>query len=262
MRRLLLFTFIILMTSTAYAGVKIRMDTRQEGADSIQSGWIYAEGPNWLRIDVDIDESTGEPTNSMIFRADQNVLFMVDHIEQQYSRLDEHTMEDFTSNLKAAMEQMQAELEKMPENERKIMEDMMKKNTPQSGAFKVEVKDIGMDGELHKYETWIAGEKRSEVWVKSVEKIGIEPDILTSFKKLSAFYEKMLSSLSNVPFAGEGGIGANPFPGFLEMNGLPVRIVHLEEEIETLLTDVQSAELPEAFFQPPSEYEENSPHVH
>jgi len=252
----------ILSFAPALAGIKLRMDTReQNGSGSLQSGWIYAEGENRLRIDVDIDPDTGQPENSMIFHADEEVLYMVDHIEKRYARLDRHVMETFSDRFSQAMEQMQAELEKLPEGQRKVMEDMIKKNMPHSGSFEVEVRDVGMDGEYHKYETWISGEKRSEVWVRTLDQVGLPENSLVVFRKLSTFYEQMLNSLSNNPWA-DGGLGANPFPGFLEMKGLPVRIVHMEEEVETRLSDVQVVDLPDAFFQPPSDYVESSPDVH
>lgn len=259
MKRFVIFTACLwLFGSFVIGGIKLKMETRSKSGAVTQTGWIYAEGENYLRIDPDVDTDSGETDASMIYRGDLEAVFIVNHEEDEYMRLDRETMEQFSSTLDQAMQDMQRQLEQLPEAQRKIMEDMLKKNMPQQGGeFEVDVREAGTDGDLQKYEVWIGGEKRSEVWVATPESQGLPADALASFRKMSEFYEELLQPLSSNPML--QSMGANPFPGFANMNGVPVRIVYLQEGRETRLSEATVETLDFDIFSPPEGYKERKP---
>ncbi len=245
----------ILLTMFTFGGVKLKMETKSKSGAVIQTGWIYSEGEDYLRIDPDVDAESGEMDTSMIFRGDLETLFIVNHEEKEYMLLTRETMEKLSAKLDQAMQDMQKQLEQLPEAQRKMMEDMFKKNMPQQGGdFEVEVREVGVEDGLQKYEVWIGGEKRSEMWVASVESQGLPKGSFASFKKLSKFYEELLSPLASNPMF--QSMGANPFPGFAGMDGVPVRIVHLEEGRETRLSEADVESFSSDLFSPPSGYKE------
>jgi hypothetical protein len=242
----------LLANTLAFGGAKVKMETVKNGATQ-QVGWVYIEGENWLRIDTDVDVDTGEPENSMIFQADQELIYMVDHDSREYLRMDKETMAKFASRMNEAMRQMEEQLAQMPEAQRKIMEDMMKKNMPQAeGDLSVEVKSMGTEGDYQKYEVWVGGEKMSEVWATSPEEVGIPANSLEVFTKMSAFYEELMEVLASNPFFQSAG--KNPFPGFAKMQGFPVRTLDVESGSETHMSEASMTEFPDGFFEPPSEF--------
>jgi hypothetical protein len=244
--------FLLLVSTLAFGGAKVKMETVKNGVTQ-EVGWVYIEGENWLRIDTDVDEETEKPENSMIFQADQEVIYMVDHDNREYLRMDKETMAQFANRMNAAMQQMEEQLKQMPEAQRKIMEDMMKKNMPQAqGDLSVEVKAMGADGDYQKYEVWVGGKKMSEVWATSPEEVGIPANSLEVFRKMSDFYEELMEALASNPFF--KSMGTNPFPGFAKMNGFPVRTLDVESGSETHMSEASTTEFPEGFFEPSSEY--------
>jgi hypothetical protein len=248
------------LTTFALGGVRLKMETKSKNGTVTQTGWIYSEGEDHLRIDPDVDPDSGELDASMIYRGDLETLFLVNHEEEEYMRLDRETMEKLSVKLNQAMQDMQKQLEQLPEAQRKIMEDMLKQNMPQQGNdFDVEVKEAGVEDGLQKYEVWIGGEERTHVWVAPAESQGLPRGALDSFRNLSQFYQELLSPLASNPMF--RSMGANPFPGFANMQGVPVRILHLEEGRETRLSEAKVESLSSDLFSPPESYQERRPEL-
>jgi hypothetical protein len=240
-------------STSAVAGAKIRMETLKDRVTQ-QVGWVYIEGENWLRIDTNVDIDTDKPEDSMIFQADADKIYMVDHDAKEYICLDKEAMRKVANRMNETVRQMQEQLDNMPKAQRKIMQDMWEKNMPQSPGegLAVDVRPMGMDGDYEKYELWVGDEKMSEVWAASPEKMGIPANSLEVFRKMSAFYEELRESLSNNPFF--QSMGTNPFPGFAEMNGFPVRTRDVQAGTETHVSEATTTDLVPEFFNPPEEY--------
>jgi len=189
----------------------------------------------------------------MIFQADSELIYMVNHSSREYVRLDKESMSKIANRMSDAMRQMEEQLKQVPEGQRKIMEDMMKKNMPQAqGALAVDVKPMGPDGDYQKFEVWVGEEKFSEVWVTAPEQLGIPANSLEVFRKMSLFYEELMAALSSNPFF--KGMGTNPFPGFAKMNGFPVRTLDVQSGRETHMSEATTTDFPEGHFEPPVEY--------
>ena len=242
-----------LATTSALAGAKVRMETLKEGVTQ-QVGWVYIEGEDWLRIDTNVDVDTNQPENSMLFKADTNRIYMVDHDLKEYIRLDQETMQKIADQMNKMMKQMEERLENMPEAQRNIMKDMWEKNKPQSPGegLAVDVRHMGMDGDYQKYELWVGDDKMSEVWAAPPEKVGIPANSLVVFRKMSAFYEDLMKSLASNPYF--SSMGTNPFPGFAQMNGFPVRTRDVEAGTETHMSEAATLDLLPEFFDPPKGY--------
>ena len=244
--------WFLFTTPLVLGGVKVKMETINKGTVQ-QVGWVYIEGENRLRIDTDVDPDTNEAENSMIFQADTELIYMVDHESREYLQIDKETMAKFGNSMNEAMRQMEEQLKQMPEAQRKVMEDMMKKNMPQAqGDLSIEVKSMGADGDYQKYEVWVGGQKMSEVWATSPAELGIPANSLEVFRKMSGFYEQLMETLSSNPFF--ESMGTNPFPGFAQMNGFPVKTLDVESGSETHLSEATTTEFPDGFFQPPDRY--------
>ncbi|UCF36464.1 MAG: hypothetical protein JSU96_16835 [Acidobacteriota bacterium] len=255
MRRLLI-PVLILSFASAWAGVKIKMESQVEGQKQIRTGWLYIGDENRLRIDADVDDS-GQPENTVVFRGDLQAMYMIDHGEQAYVRIDEERIAVLSERFAQAMQQMEEQLAQLPEHQRKIMQDMMNKNRPQNEEFRVDVRGVGEEDGFNKYEVWIGDTKRSEVWVTPPAEMNIPAESVQVFRNMSNFYEQLLSTFRNNPMMQT--IGENPFPGFTQMNGFPVRIFHLEERQETRFSKAEAGELDPAQFEPPPDYIEMRP---
>jgi hypothetical protein len=251
-KSVLLLTLAYSLNCLALAGIKIKMETRPLKGGKAQQGWIYMAEGSLLRIDYGVDSEDPTPSQSLLFQADNQVVFMVDHDDQEYVRLDEQTFERFSGQVSQAVEEMEAQIAGLPEGQRKIMEDMMEKNRPNHRDFQLTVEDLGAEGKYHRYEIWIGSQKRSEVWTLPPEEAGIRAEDLQVLEKFSAFYQELMGTFPGSPLT-----LANPFPGFIKQGGFPVRVVELEEEIETVLSEVgESKDLSADYFSPPADYQE------
>jgi hypothetical protein len=249
--------FLVFQVFTS-AGVRVTMETDDGKKPPEVAGWLLIGDENRLRIDSEVDDSTGEADFSLIFQADSEEMYMVDHDEREYMRIDKATIQGLSVKLDEAMRQMEEQLKNMPEAQRKIMEDMLKQNMPQSGGqFEVSVNSLGPDGDLEKYEVMIGGEKRTEVWVAPAGQRGVEPEHLEVFRKMTEFYEELMSSFANSPLMQSAA--ANPFPGFIQMNGFPVKVYDLEEDRTTYVSEAVDEDFPAGFFGPPEGYQERKP---
>ena len=68
----------------------------------------------------------------MIYRGDRRELVWGDHDKKSYFVIDEETMKAFAAQINEAMEMMEQALANVPEAQRPMIEEMMKKKMPQT----------------------------------------------------------------------------------------------------------------------------------
>lgn len=249
------FAALLSLQNIALAGVKLRMEGSSVEKGGVQVGWVYVGDKDRLRIDSMENGEEAEPLESMIFRADLGAMLIIDHDAKEYLVMNQERLQMLAAKMEDAAREMEKQLENMPEDQRKMMEQILKKNLPQvESDQKMTVREAGLDGELRKYEVWMGDSRKSEVWVDSPSRLGITPDIILAFRQMSDFYQKILEAVASKAFV--QGLSENPFSGFAEMDGFPVRILDLENGWETRMSEVSTVELEDGFFDPPAGYSE------
>ena len=136
-----------------------------------------------------------------IYRADKNLLWILDEEHKTYMQLDKQTMTMMVAKLDEAMDQMQKMMENLPPEQRKAVEDAVKEKAPaaKAAAARIDFKSTGAKQTINghpcvQYNCTIDGEKNSEVWVTSWGEAGITQETLAVFKKLAGFFDQSLES--------------------------------------------------------------------
>jgi hypothetical protein len=117
---------IVLLCSPAWAGVVIEMEVAESGSSGqAEMDTVYAQG-EMLRVDP--HPRKGDKKTTMIFR--DETLWVVDHGKKVCQKIDKKDMEELSAQMGDAMKQMEAELAKMPPEQRAMVEKMMKDRMP------------------------------------------------------------------------------------------------------------------------------------
>lgn len=86
--------------------------------------------------------------------------------------------------------------------------------------------------------------------------MGLDPSALELIRKMSAFYDTVMESLStDLPLI---TFGDNPFAGIGEMDGFPSKIEDLATGEVTRIGAAETLELDMALFAPPPDYTERT----
>lgn len=247
-----------LLQPVLLAGVKLQMEITKPGKTP-KYGWMYIDGSDKLRMDSEAKSPQGQPENTVIYRADQDVIYIVSHDEKKYMRMDKETIAEMSSKMNDAMQKLEAQLKQMPPEQRAMMEKMMKGRMPKTAEKRtLVVKPAGSEGGLRKYEVWLGKEKESEVWVSDPGKVGISAENMAVFQKMSTLFESLVQSLARNPYF---NTEVNPFEGFKQMDGFPVRIKDKDGEV-TVIRNASQQSLNASLFEVPSGYQEQNPFKH
>lgn len=130
-----------------------------------------------------------------IYRGDKKLFWIVNIKEKSYTEMTEKDFEDMMAKMEQAKKQMAAQMEKMPPEQRKMMEDMMKKMMPAGDAPKTDFKKTGSGGKINgwntdKYEAIREGVKRSDIWLADFKAVGVSEADFAPFKSMSKYFEK------------------------------------------------------------------------
>jgi len=261
MRKLLIACALIgLACPVAWAGVVIEMEDNDPGGPAeAPIDTIYAQG-EMLRMDSQED---GDGRMSIIFR--DEALWMINHEEKSCQMIDKDAMQQLSDQLGGVMKQMEAELAKLPPDQRAMMEEMMKSRM--SAAMggggtagpprRVEVGAAEKVGEysctLH---TLFAGDDKLWEICAATEKTlpGAASEAMAAFRAMSQFAEQLRETLQQGPLA---DMVSTPFHELNEVNGLPIRVRSFERgrlENESTLKSIVSKNLEASVFDVPDGY--------
>ncbi|MFZ0428637.1 MAG: hypothetical protein WAO20_11020 [Acidobacteriota bacterium] len=245
----------IMVSGFALAGEQLEVQTFGPSGSPEETGRIYIQDGALLRLDPEVD-AQGHPTdNSVIFRADTETFIVLDPQEKDYLVLTRQRLEQFSTQLKEQLHRMREQLDDLPPEQRKMMEKMLAAQAPQEPVeFSLDIREIGPDEGAVKYEVWVNGKKATEVWVKPPEEMGIGPGALELIRKMSAFYETTMKSLStDFP---QITFGDDPFAGIARMNGFPEKMRDVESGRVTRIGKAEILDLDPELFAPPPDYRE------
>ena len=248
-----------LVCSGVWAGVVIEMEeSAQGGPAAAQVETIYAQG-EMLRMDSRDD---GSGRMSIIFR--DEALWMVSHEEKSCQMIDRKGMEELSARLGGVMSQMEAELAKLPPEQRAMMEEMMKSNLPAGmpgGAAgpprRIEAGGADRVGEyactLH---ILFAGDEKIWEVCAAAEKDlpAAASEALGAFRAMSRFAEQLRETLQQGPLA---AMINTPFHDLNEVNGFPVRVRSYEGgrlASENSLKSIAGKDLEAGMFDVPEGY--------
>lgn len=246
-----------LVCSVVQAGVVIEMEEKVPGAPAgAQVDTIYAQG-DMVRMD------SREDGMSIIFRGD--ALWMVNHKEKSCQMIDREAMGQLSAQLGGVMSQMEAELAKLPPEQRAMMEEMMKSRLPagMTGAAAGPPRriEVGAADKVGAYactlHTLYAGDDQFWEVCAAAEKglPAAASEAMGAFRAMSRFAEPLREALQKSPFA---AVIDTPYQMLNEVNGFPVRVRSFEGGLlasENSLKSIAGKELDAALFDVPDDYE-------
>ncbi len=249
------------LAGPARAGLDVKTRTTGSGTEP-DSSRMRTEG-DLLRIDTAAPPS-GQGATSMIFDADAQVLRVLRHGDRTYVEIDEAFAERLSSKVAEAQKMMEAQLAKMPPEQRAMMEKMMQGGAlpfPKPGAKKdrppLEARATGeadtVDGTpCSLFRLRRGAEEKGDVCVASWSAVGASPEDIAVLKKLGAFQAKMTKS-----FAGSMPGAEQPFELLERVDGFPLRTRRVAGgavESETFFEDVTKTDVPADVFEIPAGY--------
>jgi hypothetical protein len=229
MRRLVLVcAALVLLDPLAWAGVVVQMEvTAKDAPERTGSEVFYAQG-EMTRTD---SPSTSGQASSVIFR--DETMYFVDHDKKVCQKIDKQDVEQLSGQLGAMMKEM----EKLPPEQRAMMEKMMKGKMPGAQAPPTQRVETGGREQVGDYPCTVHtlysdDEKVREVCLAD-ESVGADlGEAMAAFQALARFAEGLMEVTRNLPFGDSIEI---PFQDVQGMNGFPVRTRVFDGEGQVVL---------------------------
>lgn len=251
------------LPAVSLAGVALDMVTKDMSGNEQERSQIYAQD-GFLRLDSDGGPFAAEV--SLIF--DGSSFLVIDHGEKTYVIMDEAMLTQMSDKMSEAMEQMQAELAKMPPEQRAMAEQMMKSqmqglmgDDEPAPPPRVEATGSGeWDGRAcTKYDVFENDIKTQEICSAPLDQVEGAAEMMDTFQGMARFVKKLSESLP-----GPLGSSFNEHPGMVAelIEGFPIHTVEFrmgEPASEVSLEAIREEALPAAKFEAPDGYQLQDP---
>ncbi|MEO0092175.1 MAG: hypothetical protein ABIK61_05670 [candidate division WOR-3 bacterium] len=203
-----------------------------------------------IRIDVKAEKSD----ITTIFRADQEIFWMIDHKKKSYTEFTKEDLEKMQEMMKEATSIMEQALKNLPAEQRQKMEKMMKKGVAEKSNMifkKVSSGEKVNQWLCDKYDGIIEGKKVMELWSTDWKKIGLKPEDIKVFDKMKVFFEQIAKDFASTLHIIETEKKDNMY------FGMPVKIVEYEKgniRSSYEFEEIRQEELKLSVFEPPKGY--------
>lgn len=261
---LLFVLFAVLGSVPVLAGVVYEIEVKDHEQSPPKSESIQAavEGRH---LKMGIASGGSGHQGEMIFRGDRREMVVVDHGDRTYRVVDEQAVRQIAGQVSSALDQVQEALKNVPEDQRALIEEMMKKNMPQqhqpAQRPRSELKKTSERGTKNgypcvKFEVLREGRKIRELWVTEWSNVEGGRDVVGAFEDMADFFSELMDAM---PQFGQGPAMADPaFEHMREIGGFPVVTREFDDdgslESETTLRSARRQTLDPDAFEPPSGY--------
>ena len=261
-----IFCLITIFVVPAWTGVVFEVETKDHG-DSGKAGTtqISAEGKN-LKMDIQPGDRGGE--SEAIFHGDRREMVVVDHNNKAYMVIDQEAIKAIVGQVGSMMSQMEEALKNVPESQRAMVEEMMKKKMPQKSqkaSLNIEARKAGGKKKVNGYptigyEVLVNGKRSQELWVTPWSNIEGGKDAKEAFGEMGSFFKEMMEAFSSM---GGGDkqtkkMGGAFFAVLEELDGFPVVTKSFNDDgsldTESELRSSKRMKLDPADFEPPAGY--------
>jgi hypothetical protein len=237
-------TGILCLALAAQAGVTLTQSMQESGGQKPATTTTIRLDKDRVRMDMGQN-----PDTYMIYRGDKKVFWTVDLKRKTYMEMTEKDFEDMSAKMEEAMKKMEAQLQAMPPERRKMMEEMMAKMMPGGKASKTAYTKLGNGGKVgrwatEKYAGTREGAKVSEVWTAAPKSIGVGEEDVQVLKDMARFFEKFAKDFAGMIGDHENGL-----------QGVPVKTVAYKDGAarwQSELKDAKKEDLAPALFEIPA----------
>jgi hypothetical protein len=193
------------------------------------------------------------------------LIWAVDDEKKEYTEITKEALAKMGGAINDAMQQMEAQLAQLPEDQRAMFEGMMKQ---QMGAMMQDAKEetafknTGQKKKINgypctKYEVERSGEKVREMWVAQWGSFKNSKETAAAFTAMSEFFKSLMDSMKGNPFLSAID---NPYSYSDKLNGFPVLVTEFDDgkpSRETAFLSSEKKKLPAGLFEPPKDYKVN-----
>jgi len=222
-QRWLLSMFLLLLASSgAVAGVVLEQQIKDTTTGEIVRMTTYVE-PGRLRIDM---EGTAGATIT-IFRADRQVVWLIQPRERTYQEMTQRDIEQMANQLAALQQQREQMLKELPPEQRAAVEAMLKQQMGGGKQVEVSVRAVGRESvgnySTTKYEVLADGQRTAVLWAAPLTELNLGPEEHATFAQFARFFEKLSQS------AAQAG-GSDLFTRYANViEGFPVKVLSYDE---------------------------------
>lgn len=227
--------FLLLTTMTARADVTItEAGSRIDGSEAATMRMYLT--PDRVRVD-NIEE---DATQAMIFDSTTEVLWMIDYTRRAYVEMDRgdldrlaRQMNTLSSQMAELQQQIDAQLQGLPEAQRRIVEQALRAQIPPGTPAAAPEIVYELTATDEPVGSWSAdrysgtgnGAKIWDIWTIGWDEAGLSPDDFAIFEQLGDIMESMAAQDADtndfIQFGDTGQEG--------DYSGIPVRRVSYEE---------------------------------
>lgn len=198
--RVFAFAILLLVAGSkgALAGTLIETEARGLGSDPLPTrrGVMHLE-PDRMRLDVP------EVSSAIIYRGDLDLVWIVDHRDRSFVRIDRATMDELSRRMAEAKAELRARLAAMSPEVRAAMERMLGKTT-EPGAEEgreISVRETGRTERLNGVGCAEVELRRGEETIAMActadwESAAVEPETFRPIQELGSFLHQTLSVVS------------------------------------------------------------------
>jgi hypothetical protein len=244
----------VALASAASADVIIKM---KETTDLAQKKPKVGVGSMMIgadRLAIRWDDPSLEGHGSFIYRADKELIWLLDNHKKTYQQVDKAFVDQMASQVTSASTDLTAQLQQMKPDERKKAEDMMKGVQAAAGTLKPEYRKTGetkvIDGHTcSKVDTYWGGDLASHAWVAPYSDWNLTEKDAAVFQSMGDFVSKMAGSLATRE--------KNDYIPMHELGGVPLLSQDVEGgkvTRETVVESITRAASPAGSFEIPAGY--------
>jgi hypothetical protein len=262
-----LLLMALLLAAPLSAGVVYEIETtdHQQSPPKTETIQAAADGGN-LKMGIAAG-TRGGGEGTLLFHGDRREMVIVDHDDKSFMVIDEAAVQKIAAQLSGVSAQMAEALKNVPEEQRAMVEKMMKDRMPKAAApaARDTVRKTSERGEKAgypcvKYEVVRDGRVVREMWVTGWSNIDGGAEVAKSFVAMAEFMEEMLNSMPS--FGQSGGLGDAMVAQMKEIDGFPVVTRELAADgslkSESTVRSAKRQTIAPAEFEPPSGYKRRS----
>lgn len=234
------FAFSLNLALSAQAGVTLVQSYRQlDGKKPAVTNTIHLDQD---RVRIDAGSNTDQ---YFLYRGDKKLFVSVNLKDKSYMEITEQEFKEMAAKMEEAMSKMKANLEKMPPEQRKMMEEMMAKMMPGAGnGAKTTYKKAGAGGKINGWETdkYIGtreGAKQSEIWTAKPKSLDLEEADFQVLKDMAKFFERFAKNMEGMLGDKSNGLDGMPVKTITYQDGKP----GFESEIKEVKKEALAAGL-------------------
>ncbi|MEZ5500835.1 MAG: hypothetical protein R3E77_15585 [Steroidobacteraceae bacterium] len=206
------------LPAVLHAGVYMEMIERDAGQSAArQTVRFWADGPSLL-----VEQTDGARRHAQILRDQQ--IYIIDHVKKTYMHLDRKQLEAMGDRLGEMRKQMEAQLAKLPPEQRQMVEQMMRGKmgaTVDQPKLRIEASDhrgSAAGADCRFWNIWRGERLDSALCVASPAKLDGGVELMQTMKTLAAYFAGMRKAMERSGFMPPD----NGFEQLENIDGLPV----------------------------------------